>query len=250
MSFQKAPNIGIEIEFALNDIQIFLDKLKINNIEYYFMENPRANTTTTTTNIISRPRRINHTAFINTLVVKPERSLGLLEGWELNFPPKYSWENIRKVIKCLQECNPTFPDNAALHVHVDIYTLSQYNINQIHRFYYLNQSTIIQQAKQNDCYVDLNASVPEKLEEITSRKTNLNIQYSIRRHNTIEHRIYKSTMNIQKIKWCVEHTLNIIQSAITEMTEPFEPTYVHFMSWRDLAEIHVINSTSNNDLKK
>jgi predicted GTPase len=92
--------------------------------------------------------------------------------------------------------------------------LSTYNIEQIHKYYYENQKNIIAEAEAVNLYVDLNEPLPENLSDVVVRKVNLNIRRAIKRHNTIEHRIYKSTLNIDEVKWCVNHTLNTIEKAI------------------------------------
>lgn len=219
------PKFGIEIEFAM-DIEILKRKLDENNITYSFMENPRLNPGSKTRNAeIRRRRAISALSDGNnlkkvppaTLVVKPDRSVGELNGWELNFPPTYTWEDVAKVLDIVRECRPVFPDTAALHVHVDTYMLSQYNVDQIHTYYYLNQEQILQEAKAVGLYADLNQPLPEELGRLSPRKTNLNIKSAMRRHNTIEHRIYKSTIDIDEVKWCVEHTINIFKKAMQEI---------------------------------
>jgi hypothetical protein len=219
MKLPMQPKIGIEIEFAM-DIELLKTKLDANNIKYEFMENPRLlpldQQEEYTGAVADRRRaaRIRRSAALDTLVVKPDKSVGELDGWELNFPPTYTWEQIEEVLELLRECNPTFPANAALHVHVDTYFLSTYNIDQIHKYYYENQKNIIAEAEAVNLYVDLNEPLPEKLSDVVVRKVNLNIRRALKRHNTIEHRIYKSTLNIDEVKWCVNHTLNTIEKAI------------------------------------
>ena len=226
MKFKIQPKIGIEIEFAM-DIEILKTKLDANNIEYLFVENPRL-ITDGESSIVSdgtfhietpaerrlRARGRSKKSSLEMLVVKPDRSVGEYDGWELNFPPKYTWEDIAKVLDLLKECNPVFPARAALHIHVDSYLLSQFNIDQLHYYYYEHQDEILSEAKKTNMYIDLNEPVPENLEEVTTRKTNLNIKNAMRRHKTIEHRIYRSTMDINEIKWCVDHTLNIIYKSL------------------------------------
>lgn len=224
MSTKLHPNLGIEIEFAIN-IDLLKAKLDENNIEYLFVENQRTEESltaeSTTGNTSRRPRRDSQQrarkSSTTRLVVKPDKSVGLLDGWELNFPPTYTWEEIEFVLKLLKECNPVFPEKAALHIHVDAYSLSQLNIDQVHTYYYNNQASILEEAKAVNMYVDLNEPLPKTPEEITTRKTNLNIKYAVRRHNTIEHRIYKSTLDINEIKWCVNHTLSIFNKALSDI---------------------------------
>ena len=219
MRLPMQPKIGIEVEFAM-DIELLKTKLDANNINYEFMENSRLlpldQQEDYTEAVADRRRaaRLIRSASLDTLVVKPDKSVGELDGWELNFPPTYTWEQIEEVLELLRECNPTFPANAALHVHVDTYLLSRYNIDQIHKYYYENQKNIIAEAEAVNLYVDLNEPLPEKLSDVVVRKVNLNIRRALKRHNTIEHRIYKSTLNIDEVKWCVNHTLNTIEKAI------------------------------------
>ena len=43
------------------------------------------------------------------------------------------------------------------------------------------------------------------------RKTRLNIRHAIAKHKTIEHRIYKSTTDYNKVLFAISQTLNIIK---------------------------------------
>ena len=217
------PKIGIEVEFAM-DIELLKTKLDARGIKYLFVENPRisannsveeeSSVTETLSERRLRARGRSKKSSTEMLVIKPDRSVGEYDGWELNFPPTYTFEDIKRILIILQKCNPTFPEKAALHIHVDTYLLSHYNIDQIHKYYYTHQEQIIEEAKIANMYINLNEPLPESLEEVKTRKTNLNIAHAMRRHNTIEHRIYKSTLNIEDIKWCVDHTLNIIYKAL------------------------------------
>lgn len=224
MGLKVQPKIGIEIEFAM-DIEILKAKLDARGIKYLFVENPRLITnevapsegtfhveTPAERRLLARGR--SKKSSTEVLVVKPDRSVGEYDGWELNFPPTYTWEDIERILKILESCSPIFPEKAALHIHVDTYLLSRYNIEQIHKYYYTNQENILDEAKAANMYIDLNEPLPADLEEVTTRKTNLNIKNAMRRHNTIEHRIYKSTMKVEEIRWCVDHTLSIIYKAL------------------------------------
>ena len=227
MSIRLHPNLGIEIEFAM-DIELLKAKLEANNVEYLFVENRRTEESlaaagsdslirSTSGRRRTEPQQRVRSSSTTRLVVKPDKSVGLLDGWELNFPPSYTWEDIEFILELLKECNPTFPEKAALHIHVDVYSLSQLNIDQVHSYYYNNQNLIIDEAKAVNMYVNLNEPLPKTPEEVTTRKTNLNIKHAVRRHNTIEHRIYKSTMDINEIKWCVDHTLSIFNRALSDI---------------------------------
>ena len=192
--------VGIEIEFITNDITLLLCELSKRNVEYIYV-----------------PRLVEHIKTTNkeVLVVKPDKSLGA-DGWEVNFPPTYPIEEIEYILKLVSDyCEPVLSDKAAMHIHVDTYYLSQYDIDRIYEYYYTNQDNIIADAAAEGLYApNLNQMLPQNRKEVKSRKTNMNFR-SLRLHKTLEHRIYKSTLDIDNVKWAVTQTLDIIEKAIT-----------------------------------
>ena len=195
---------GIEIEFITNEINLLISKLAQLNIKYIYV--PLAK--------FDNHRKVSSKEF---LVIKPDSSLGK-DGWEINIPPTYSFEMIEQLLDIVSEsCNPELVDNAAMHIHVDTYTLSGYDLDNVYKYYYDNQERIIADAKTMGLYSgeELNRMLPENIKEVKSRKTNLNFR-SVRMHKTLEHRIYKSTLDIDNVKWAVTQTLDIIEKAINK----------------------------------
>lgn len=190
----KYYKFGIEIEFVAAEIILLLQQLYARGIDYLFYDK------------LDRHRILSSK---EKLVIKPDESLGP-GGWEVNIPPTYDWDQIAEILNMIKKSEVELTEKAALHIHVDTYFLSKYDLDNIYDYYFENQEIIIEQAKAKNLYLDLNAPLPKSFSEVQSRKTNLNFK-AYQKHKTIEHRIYKSTLDILELKWAVNQTLNIIK---------------------------------------
>lgn len=186
-------NVGIEIEFTTPDIAEFLGKLYDANIDFKFFDK------------LDRHKRQSSK---EVLVIKPDESLGR-NGWEINIPPNLYGFEIKMILDILKSCNIELTDKCALHVHIDTYYLSKFNLDNIYKYYVNSQRGLIEDSKTRGLYLDLNNELPESPKDVRSRKTNLNFR-AITKHGTLEHRIYKSTLNFDEVMWCVNQTINII----------------------------------------
>ena len=84
-----------------------------------------------------------------------------------------------------------------MHIHVSLESMTFNDSTKIFNYYLLHQDEIIDQARKLDLYVDLNKYVTETNRSL--RRTNLNTVAAFLKHKTIEHRIYKSTIDFDKI---------------------------------------------------
>ena len=190
--------IGIEIEFNMTneDLAEFMTDLYLEDIDYEFYDELKAH--------------YRHTS-VSELVIKPERSIS---GWEVNIPPNMIGR-LEAILGLLNKHNPTFHEKAALHIHVDTYYLSRFNIDCLHNYYFAHQDEIIKFAEEHDLYLDLNAPVLENMKD-EKRKTRLNIRHAMAKHKTVEHRIYKATTDYNKVLIAISQTLNIIKEGVNE----------------------------------
>lgn len=184
---------GIEIEFVAADISLLLQNLYTRGIDFKFYDK------------LDRHKILSDKT---KLVIKPDESLGP-KGWEVNIPPDTDWDQIAEILDIVKRSDAEITEKAALHIHVDTYYLSNYDIDNIYKYYYNNQNDIIYAAALNNLYLDLNAPLPEQPKDIKTRKTRLNFK-ALQKHKTIEHRIYKSSLDLIDIKFAVNQTLNII----------------------------------------
>lgn len=179
--------IGLEIEINSTNYNQLL-KVLLENIDFEF--SPSCSKTNST-----------------KLIIKPEPTT---KGLELNIPPNYTQlEYLINLIKPYIY----FVDNAALHVHISDECINENTLDDYFNYYCGHEKEIIEEAKQANVYVNLNKSL--KILNPTNRKfskfVNLNIYPSFKEHGTIEHRIYKATLDIDKINWCIEQTKKIIR---------------------------------------
>lgn len=185
---------GIEIEFVAADISLLLQNLYSRGIDFKFFDK------------LDRHKILSDKT---KLVIKPDESLGP-HGWEINIPPDTDWDQIAEILDIVKRSGAEITEKAALHIHVDTYYLSKFDIDNIYRYYYYNQEFIVFAAAANNLYLDLNAPLPENPKDIKTRKTRLNFK-ALQKHKTIEHRIYKSSLDLIDIKFAVNQTLNIIK---------------------------------------
>lgn len=168
---------GIEIEFVSDNYTNIIDILKKYNCVIRF-DCKYSNST--------------------ELILKPE---GTVRGCELNIPPDFNrLEELCEELKSLV----SFTERCAMHIHVDSRGL---NLDKLNTYYINNEASIISQAGNK--YVDLNFSNTKGI----GRKRNMNIFVSSTMHNTVEHRIYKSTFNYNDIVFAINQTLNIIEES-------------------------------------
>lgn len=195
----KLFNYGIEIEFNMtgDQLALLLADLYCQNIDYVFYDK------------LDRHKILSSKEI---LVIKPDESLGPT-GWEINIPPTYDWDQIGELLDIIKRFSPEITEKAALHIHIDTYYLSQYEIDQIHEYYYRHQEAIIREAADRNLYLDLNSPVLKNIKD-EKRKTRLNIRHALSKHKTIEHRIYKSSLELLDIKWAVYQTINIINKGV------------------------------------
>lgn len=187
-------DIGIELEFLLNK-EILIEHLNNNNIE--FVERPR------TWKLIE-----------NKIVIKEEPTLRNKAGIEINIPPTYSFEELKNLISLLNSLPITFNKYCAMHIHVSFSEMTYKDTLNIFNYYLDYQDMYIRAAIKENIYSDLNIYATKQNRGL--RKINLNASASYIKHKTIEHRIYKSTIDLDKIIWAVEQTKSIVLGAMKE----------------------------------
>ena len=170
-------SIGIEIELIANK-QLFMEQLKAQKIDYLEVKPPLKNNSA-------------------QLVIKPETTLKDPLGFEINFPPSYTFEDIEKVLNILNRFDIKFNDRCAMHIHISFHDINLELIKKIYNYYLEVQSSILADARKADLYAGLNEFSNKTNQKI--RRNNLNTISAFKRHKTIEHRIYKSTIDFDKI---------------------------------------------------
>lgn len=181
---------GLEIKFITNK-QLLFQALKNNNIEYVYYDKMK-------------------TEKHDIIVLKPEKTLKDNNGIEINFPPSKDLRLIENVLNILNTLNIQFNERCALHVHVGIDNEDE--LEKIKYYYIQHQDEIINQAK--DVYINLNKPVLENDSILSGKFRNMNLYRAFKYHQTIEHRIYKASINFDEVKFCVEQTLNIVREAL------------------------------------
>lgn len=181
-------NCGLEIEFSSNNFAELFKAL---------LNNP------------SIPVSIvgELTKTFSNISIKPEATVN---GFEIVFPPTTTEEELESICGLIQPY-AIFIENCAMHVHIPISEEKQ--LPQIYDYYARHESGIIQEAQEQDLYVDLNVS---NLSDTPTRKKNLNVYYAYRKHKTVEHRIYKATFDYTQIMWAINQTKQIIADALAE----------------------------------
>lgn len=183
---------GLEIEFILKKEKLF-KALQENNIPYVYYDRMKT------------PRN-------EVLVIKPEKTLKHEDGIEINFPPSDNYVLIEQVLKILNKLDVQFTDNCALHVHVGV---NKEDVVPIAKYYIKHQEEIINEA--GPLYTKLNKMTAERCITLPVDKFfNLNINSAFRLHGTVEHRIYKATLNLEEVKFCISQTLDIINKALNK----------------------------------
>ena len=183
---------GLEIEFIANK-QLLFQAFKTNNIEYVYYDKMK-------------------TEKHDIIVLKPEKTLKHENGIEINFPPSDDFMLIKQVLHILNSLDISFNEHCALHVHVGI--SNEDELEQLKSFYIKHQDEIISEAMNHDVYINLNKPVLETDNLVSGKFRNMNLYYSFKTHQTVEHRIYKATINFDEVKFCIEQTLNIISAAL------------------------------------
>lgn len=181
---------GLEIEFLIDKQKLF-QALKDNNIEYVYSDKMK-------------------TEKHNVIVLKPEKTLKHENGIEINFPPSEDFTLIKTVLTILNTLDVSFNERCALHVHVGINNEDE--LEKIKYYYIQHQDEIINLAK--DLYINLNKPVLNNDTILNGKFRNMNLYYAFKTHQTVEHRIYKATINFEEVKFCIEQTLNIISAAL------------------------------------
>lgn len=186
--------IGVEIELIVNrsDLELLLTK---NNIEFKYYEKQRKNED-------------------DCLVLRSERSLFNPNGLELNFPSSYSFEEISSVLQLVQSLGATFNKKCALHIHVSWPDITEQAVAKVREYYIANQNAIIEETKQQALYVNLNLKVDGT--NYKKRCTNLNSFAAFLKYGTVEHRIYKSTIDTTKLLFAINQTKTIIENALKD----------------------------------
>jgi hypothetical protein len=85
-----------------------------------------------------------------------------------------------------------------MHIHISFLEMTEEQIDKIFNYYIINQDSILKEAMNNELYVNLNRYLT--VQNRSQRHTNLNTVAAFKKHKTIEHRIYKSTIDLDKIK--------------------------------------------------
>lgn len=132
----------------------------------------------------------------DVLILKEDISLPYPEAFEINFPPNYNKEDIIKVLDILNNMEVRMNHLCALHIHVG-FPYDKQKLENLRRYYIQNQDDIINSAIQKNLYANLNYKLSET--NLKQKPVNLNTYPSIICHGTVEHRIYKSTINIQEV---------------------------------------------------
>lgn len=189
---------GLEIEFYTDKIALF-NKLDELGIPYKY---------------IPRPGKL---VLTDKLLFKNECTLRNDNGIEVNFPPVNNFEEIQDYILGIASIPYSFDERCALHVHYDFSDHSSDDLDKIHNYYSTHQDEIKSAAKEKGVYVNLNRDLVYGEYRRKGRLFNINLYRSFDKHRTIEHRIYKSTFNLDKIRFCVEQTRDIIEKALSEI---------------------------------
>lgn len=181
-------NCGIEIEFLSGDYRGLLLALVEQDIEFFLTGNNRETST-------------------EHLIIKPDLST---RGFEFNIPPNYTEEQLQ--LLCTTIGNYAYTsDLCAMHIHIPV---TQNDLSLIEEYYIAHQVDIIQAAKDQNLYVNMNRNNVEN-DTLQLRRTNMNTVKAFRAHGTVEHRIYKSTFDYNKIMWAVNQTKEIINEALS-----------------------------------
>jgi hypothetical protein len=146
-------------------------------------------------------------------VIKNEATLKDDNGLEINFPPSDNFNLIKQVLDILNKLDVKFNPKCALHVHVGID--SESDLEPITQYYIEHQNEIIEQA--GDLYVNLNKPTRIACVQLLLGKFyNLNVRNAFSNHKTVEHRIYRSTINFDEVEFCINQTLDIINKALNK----------------------------------
>jgi len=172
--------VGLEIEFQA-DLRNIFDTFK--SIPFLFVNEIH-----------------NKEDYLDKVVFKPEPTVN---GYELNICSNNVY--LRQVLDGLKRI-ATITDKCALHIHIPIQDIN-YSLIDIYNKYAELEDTIIKEAQDNNMYLDLNESITSKS---NTRKKNLNL-LSLKHHHTIEHRIYKATFDLNKIKYAINQTTSILK---------------------------------------
>ena len=171
--------VGIEIEFLLSDYYKLFKLLIENNIYFKFCPQQFQGST-------------------EEICIKPEFTVR--GGIEITLPPTCTFQQLQLICNICK--NATFTEKCAMHIHF----VPKYESESYYKYYCKNEQDIINAAKAQGLYLNLNKSV---VDASTARNSNLNIYRSMERHGTIEHRIYKATFDYDKILWAINQTKQI-----------------------------------------
>lgn len=130
-------------------------------------------------------------------------------GIEINIPPCL-FNSLEDILNDVNKFNPYYSGNCCLHIHVGAENI---NIGKLYNYYKDNETEILDFAVNNGLtdktHINLNKSIQEKV----LKYQHMNIWQAYMNHNTVEHRIYKATTDYNKIKQCIDQTINIIKQA-------------------------------------
>ncbi|MBP5445038.1 MAG: hypothetical protein J6Y28_02595 [Acholeplasmatales bacterium] len=142
---------------------------------------------------------------LTDIVLKPDPTIK--GGLEINIPPTYT-DKLEDICEDLNQFNIIFDDKCAMHIHVDAANI---DIGKLYNYYKDNESSILQEAKKLNLLppVSLNSSVTN----IKFKYTNMNIWQAYIQHGTVEHRIYKSTINSELISLAIKQTIEVIEKS-------------------------------------
>ena len=183
---------GLEIEFITDKAKLF-EALRLNDIPYVYY------------NQMKTPKH-------DIIVLKKESTLKDSNGIEINFPPCGDFAFIERVLTILNQLDVIFNARCALHVHVGVDDAAK--LRRIHTYYCDHQEEIISQASH--LYVNLNRPTLLSDNYLTGKCRNINVYNAYKNHQTVEHRIYKATIDIDEVKFCINQTLQIIEAALNE----------------------------------
>lgn len=200
-------NFGIELECFVETIELLLDRLIYYDIDFIFDE-------------------IKKTVYLDKVKITKDSTLKFyenekLKGVELCLPPSNNFELLNKVCNALTDINAQPLYNCALHIHIDCSDCDEEDVKNIYNWYRLNEQIIknaVSKIQPNNTF-RLNQDIKsincdfEEIKNKVSRFFNLNIK-SFYKMKTIEHRIFKGTIDFAEIKKCVELTQNIINKGV------------------------------------
>ena len=185
---------GIEIEFCIKDDELLL---LLNDFKETYKN--------------SFVFSLEHTtSSLDKIIIKTEPTVK--GGLEINIPPNFT-NDLENICSLINKYNVYYTNNCALHIHIDATNI---NLNRLINYYSNNEQDILNYAIEQELtdkyHIALNRSINE--DRIQNCKfIHMNIYHAFINHRTVEHRIYKATTDYNKIKQCIDQTINIIKQA-------------------------------------